>query len=274
MGNIRREKEIELVRYTSQIELVKLINYGVQTNASLNAFAGTNTSSQKLKTSVERENTGIVREQSSIFGGSRTYFYRMKNQELDFLEALVNNAIGHAVSVLRKSNVFLDVVRTYSDSVHEVKYRSEGFVRGEESKLAEFVFSYFNSEKRNKAYHEKFYNYDEEYIRVIVFDDRKGYNMFLEEVKRQGKIKKIMNQFHVVLENEQDAIRSANIEMSVYMLEEDAGHQLLSEVDVELKVGMLSTRTSTKINETIKNAYVKAKNNADRFSSAINKENE
>src|SRR5699024_142814 len=215
MANFNRERQLKEVRFTRQIELLDLINSGVQTNASLIAFTGANTAPIKMKR-VTAKDEAVLAETSVIFGGRGTRFYRMKDKELNYLDAKENNAISHAVYLLRDSNVILDVVKPFSLDEYSVKYRTVALTSEEE--ISELVFSYYDSQRGDFDYVRRFYNFDEDTLRVIVFDDVATYRRFIRNVQRDDSVNKIKDQIHVVLDSEQSLVRATNFDMHAFYI--------------------------------------------------------
>src|SRR5699024_11976591 len=108
MSKFERNRAISKVRFARQIELLDLINAGVQTNASLTAFAPANTASTKMISITDKEEA-VLAESSVVFGGRGTGFYRMSNKDLDYIDAKENNAISQAVNYLRERDNSVDI---------------------------------------------------------------------------------------------------------------------------------------------------------------------
>jgi len=265
MANFNRERQLKEVRFTRQIELLDLINAGVQTNASLIAFTGANTAPIKMKR-VTAKDEAVLAETSVIFGGRGTRFYRMKDKELNYLDAKENNAISHAVYLLRDSNVILDVVKPFSLDEYSVKYRTVALTSEEE--ISELVFSYFDSQKGDFDYVRRFYNFDEDTLRVIVFDDVATYRRFIRNVQRDDSVNKIKDQIHVVLDSAQSLVRATNFDMNAFSIIE-GNHTELKKDNIS---SVLQTRKfeDKRTIKSILDDYEKAKRNAEKFESNVN----
>src|SRR5699024_4039269 len=265
MANFNRERQLKEVRFTRQIELLDLINNGVQTNANLIAFTGANTATIKMKR-VTAKDEAVLAETSVIFGGRGTRFYRMKDKELNYLDAKENNAISHAVYLLRDSNVILDVVKPFSLDEYSVKYRTVALTSEEE--ISEIVFSYFDSQKGDFDYVRRFYNLDEDTLRVIVFDDVATYRRFIRNVQRDDSVNKIKDQIHVVLDSAQSLVRATNFDMNAFSIIE-GNHTELKKDNIS---SVLQTRKfeDKRTIKSILDDYEKAKRNAEKFESNVN----
>src|SRR5699024_300392 len=236
MTNINQERQLKEVRFTRQIELLDLINSGVQTNASLIAFTGANTAPIKMKR-VTAKDEAVLAETSVIFGGRGTRFYRMKDKELNYLDAKENNAISHAVYLLRDSNVILDVVKPFSLDEYSVKYRTVALTSEEE--ISELVFSYVAT-----------------------------YRRFIRNVQRDDSVNKIKDQIHVVLDSAQSLVRATNFDMNAFSIIE-GNHTELSKDNIS---SVLNTRKfeDKRTIKSILDDYEKAKRNAEKFESNMN----
>jgi len=265
MSNFKRERSLKKVRYAKQIELLDLINAGVQTNASLIAFAGANTAATKMKRITDK-NDAILAEQSSLFGGRGTRFYRMRNKDLDYINAKENNAISHAVYLLRDAGYLVDIVKPYFLKDYEVNYRTVAVVQDLASEL---VFSYFNSQKGELDYARKFYNFDEDVGRVIVFDDVISYRRFLRNAKKDSAVDKISGQLHVVLDSSQSSVKAAKFNMRAFMISKN-NHDELSAESLKAFLSKYILEDKELVSSIVKD-YKKAEINAAKFEKNMEK---
>lgn len=264
MGKFERNRAISRVRFARQIELLDLINAGVQTNASLTAFAGANTASTKMKRITDKEEA-ILAESSVMFGGRGTRFYRMRDNALDYIDAKENNAISHAVYFLRELDYLVDIVKPFSLEENAVKYRTLAVVN--DKSVSELVFSYFDSSKANVDYTRKFYNFDDEIGRVIVFDDVISYRRFLRNTKKDESLNKIKDQLHIVLDSAQSTVKASNFNLVAFSIN-DKGHVNINRDNIYAFLDKFTVEDADTV-MTIKRDYSKAERNAAKFEKNI-----
>jgi len=264
MSKFERNRAISKVRFARQIELLDLINAGVQTNASLTAFAGANTASTKMKRITDKEEA-VLAESSVMFGGRGTRFYRMANKDLDYIDAKENNAISHAVYFLREMDYLVDIVKPFSLEENAVKYRTLAAIN--DKSVSELVFSYFDSSKANVDYTKKFYNFDDETCRVIVFDDVISYRRFLRNVKKDGAVDKIKYQLHIVLDSAQSTVKASNFNLVAFTIN-DKGHVKVNQDNIYAILDKFTVEDEDTV-LTIKQDYSKAERNAAKFEKNI-----
>src|SRR5699024_374455 len=85
------------------------------------------------------------------------------------------------------------------------------------------------SQKGDFDYVRRFYNFDEDTLRVIVFDDVATYRRFIRNVQRDDSVNKIKDQIHVVLDSAQSLVRATNFDMNAFSIIEGNHTELSSD---------------------------------------------
>src|SRR5699024_2503192 len=162
--------------------------------------------------------------------------------------------------------VILDDVKPFALDEYSVKNRTAALTREEE--ISELVCRYYDSQRGDVDYVRRFYNFDEDTLRVIVFDDVATYRRFIRNVQRDDIVNKIKDQIHVVLYSAQSLVRATNFDMNAFSIIE-GNHTELSKDNIS---SVLNTRKfeDKRTIKSILDDYEKAKRNAEKFESNMN----